>query len=52
MENSTYFKLAGTFKPRQTGGGLQETDPAEVITVTVRLRRKKELPHAAFAGEI
>lgn len=52
MENSSTFKLTGSYKPVEPGAVLQETDKNEVITVTVRLRRKQELPAAAFTGEV
>ena len=51
MENQSTFKLTGSYKPLKADVQLQETDKDENITVTVRLRRKKELPTASLTGE-
>ncbi|WP_183572238.1 S53 family peptidase [Mucilaginibacter sp. X5P1] len=50
MENQPNTKLTGSFKPLKAGANLQDTNKDEVITVTVRLRRKKELPADAMKG--
>jgi kumamolisin len=50
MENQPNTKLTGSFKPLEAGANLQETNKEEVITVTVRLRRKKQLPADALSG--
>jgi kumamolisin len=43
-------RLEGSFKPLKPDAQLSETDKKEVITVTVRLRRKKQLPTDAMHG--
>lgn len=43
-------KLSGSYKPLRGYAGLPETDKQETIEVTIRLRRKKELPADAFTG--
>ena len=51
MEDKSKIKLQGSFKPLKENTQLEEADKDEVIIVTVRLRRKKELPASALAGD-
>ena len=52
MKKENSIKLAGSYKPVLPGGTLQEVDKEETITVTVRLRRKKELSSETFTEKI
>ncbi|WP_158799821.1 S8 family serine peptidase [Pedobacter sp. L105] len=51
MTRKTSIKLSGSYKASIPAEKLQELDKEETITVTVRLRRKKELPAEAFKGK-
>jgi len=51
MENQNKVKLAGSFRPAIGDDKLHDADKEEIIEVTVRLRRKKELPQHAFGGQ-
>ncbi|HEY0177895.1 MAG TPA: protease pro-enzyme activation domain-containing protein, partial [Pedobacter sp.] len=46
------IKLAGSYKNVSPPGELQEPDKEEIITVTVRLRRKKKLPSGFSAAKL
>lgn len=50
MTKSSHIKLAGSYQPLKSGTSLHDLDKEQTIEVTVRLRRKKQLPEQSFAG--
>lgn len=52
MTNQPKIKLQGTFKPLAENQKFTDLNKEENITVTIRLRRKKELPNALPAGQL
>ncbi len=52
MTQASTFKLAGSFKALASGVPTQAADKEFTIEVTVRLRRKKDLPHEAITGAL
>ena len=50
MKNKSDFALTGSYKPVVDPGAKQATDKEAVINVTVRIRRKKDLPADSFTG--
>jgi len=52
MTNQSKIKLAGTCKALAENQPLTDLNKDEVITVTIRLRRKKELPDTLPAGQM
>jgi kumamolisin len=51
MKKQSIVKLAGSFQPGSAGESLESAEKEQVIDVTIRLRRKQELPDNSFAGE-
>lgn len=51
MKKESSIKIAGSYNPVLPVGKLLELDREEAITVTVRLRRKKELSTGALTGK-
>ncbi|MDB4905096.1 MAG: family peptidase [Mucilaginibacter sp.] len=51
MEKLSNVKLSGSYKPAKPGEKQRELNKDEVIEVTVRLRRKKELPNESLTGQ-
>lgn len=50
MKKHSYHKLPGSHHARALAGTTQNVDKAETLTITIRLRRKKELPSEAIQG--
>lgn len=51
MKKQAYHKLPGSHHARAITGTTQNVNKNDTLTITIRLRRKKELPHAAISGE-
>lgn len=51
MAKLSNVKLTGSYKPAKQGEKQRELNKNEVIEVTVRLRRKKELPKESLTGQ-
>jgi kumamolisin len=51
MAKQSTFKLAGSYKAARHTEAKHDLNKDETIEVTVRLRRKKELPPEAFTGQ-
>lgn len=51
MKKHSYHKLPGSHHARALTGTSPNVNKSDTITITIRLRRKKELPHAAIRGE-
>jgi kumamolisin len=51
MAKQPSVKLTGSYKPARQGEKQYELKKDELIEVTVRLRRKKELPPESFTGQ-
>jgi len=51
MKTQPGIKLKGSFRAGLDGEALNQTDKDEVIDVTIRLRRKQDLPDEALKGK-
>ncbi|QJD96419.1 S8/S53 family peptidase [Mucilaginibacter robiniae] len=50
MKKPSHIKLAGSYKEISSGEPLHDLDKEQTIEVTVRLRRKKQLPVESFTS--